>query len=340
MGYGEIRGHLRDVLRRQQTLTGVEQPVHEDVARLPVSLSESARAPDSPNQRRRELEVGYAVEHGLNIASGGSCQHQLLRAAQKQGIFRYSGRQSPPERLGLGLTSGKTYEQQVAAPGEERVPPGHELAQFRVFSPTLYVVEKKRAARLLRSGPAVRPAGVEQLVSPHLFDRPEKLRLVDGLEQIGPRPVLYGLLGVLELIVAADYNDRSLRPESPAALHERDAVHVRHPDVRDEQVGRDALHEPHGLGPAGRGSYLQSAGPGGQLLQHGLYTLADHLHVVRHYDLQHFTTPQAQCRCRAASHTPLPRPSLRSPASAPSPRRRTSRAAGARSRCLCRCAPS
>ena len=146
VGNGEIRGHLRDILSGEQALAGVEQPVHQDVARPPVSLPEPAYAVRSPNQRRREFEVCYAVQHGLDIVSSDGNEYLLLRAAQEQGIFRYSRRHSSTERFSLSLASGKAYEQQIAITREEGVTPCHELTRLRVFPAALDVVEKECAA--------------------------------------------------------------------------------------------------------------------------------------------------------------------------------------------------
>ena len=102
------------------------------------------------------------------------------------------------------------------------------------------------------------------------------------LEHIADDVVLDGLLGVLEIVKAAQKGNVHGGADLPHLPGQLDAGDERHTDVGQQQVGLQLFHQLQGVQPVAGAAH--QAEP--QLLpgHHGAYGLAQHVLVVGHND--------------------------------------------------------
>ena len=66
---------------------------------------------------------------------------------------------------------------------------------------------------------------------PGFFKVLDQVGFFDGLEQVIPDPQFHGLMGVFELLVAADQNEVDIQSGFPDLMDQFQAVKTGHPDV-------------------------------------------------------------------------------------------------------------
>ena len=93
----------------------------------------------------------------------------------------------------------------------------------------------------------------EVLPQQRAFDAVDDLRRGDGLAQVVCRSQPHGLEGALQRGVAGQDHDLGRRPLPQHLLHQLEAVHLAHGEVREQQLDGSVPAQPlQGLGPGGR----------------------------------------------------------------------------------------
>ncbi|MDG0808299.1 hypothetical protein OMP40_01865 [Cohnella rhizosphaerae] len=111
--------------------------------------------------------------------------------------------------------------------GDER---REQLAQTRLA--------RLPCATALRLGHCQRPAADCLVLAQHAADDPKQVVALDRLDEIVPRAEPQRFFGEVELLVRRDDDDRQMRLLHVDRLHQLDAAHAAHLNIRQDQVER------------------------------------------------------------------------------------------------------